>query len=74
MVNDIYLAVDLDGTATIRREQNLVTDVDLGGDVLAILVKSTLTSGNDITFVKSFLGLLWNQNTRSSFLFERQAF
>jgi len=74
LVNDIYLTVDLDGTATIRREQNLVTDVDLGGDVLAILVKSTLTSGNDITFVESFLGLLWNQNTRSSFLFKRQAF
>lgn len=74
MANNIYLAVDLDGTATVRREQNLVTDVDLGGDVLAILVKSTLTSGNNITFVKSFLGLLWDQNTRSSFLFGRQRY
>ena len=63
-----YLIVELDIATTIGRKQNLVANVDLGGDMLAILVKGTLTGSNDITFVEGFLGLLGNQDASSSFL------
>jgi hypothetical protein len=64
--------VNLDRVTTIRRKENLITGIDLEGDVLTLLVESTLTDGNNDTFVQGFLGLLGDEDTRGSLLETRE--